>query len=143
MVARSSSISRDCTGMSGGRLEGGGMETPELPGHLLREGQMEPGSFPNARCPRPGSSADKSKCSSIPSPSPHVPACPMASAPYSSSPKECEPRSVLSSGVSATSHRVRTLGWGPKVVVERWASCVLAALPDWRLSRLFLGGAAP
>ena len=57
------------------------METPELPGPLLREGKVEPGSVPNARCPGPGSSADKCKCSSIPSPSPHAPACPMATAP--------------------------------------------------------------
>ena len=65
--------------MSRGRCGGGGVETPELPGPLLREGKVEPGSVPNARCPRPGSSADKSKCSSIPSPSQHAAACPMAS----------------------------------------------------------------
>ena len=57
------------------------METPELPGPLLREGKGELGSVSNARFRRPGSSTDKSKCSSIPSPSPHAPACPMASGP--------------------------------------------------------------
>ena len=55
------------------------METPELSGPLLREGKVEPGSVPNARHPVPGSSADKSKCNSIPSPSPHAPAYQMAS----------------------------------------------------------------
>ena len=79
MVARSCSISRECAGVSRGRCQGRGMETPELPGPLLREGKVEPGSVPSATCPRPGSSEDKSKCSSIPSPSPHTPACPMAS----------------------------------------------------------------
>ena len=118
MVARSGSISRECTGLSGGRCKGGGVETRELPGPLLREGKVEPGSVPNSRCPGPGSSTDKSKCNSIPSPSLHAPACPMASAPDSSSPEERELRSVLSSGVSATSPRVRTLGQGPKAVVE-------------------------
>ena len=29
------------------------METPELPGPLLREGKEEPGSVPNARCKCP------------------------------------------------------------------------------------------
>ena len=81
MVARSSSISRECAGVSRGRCEGGGTETPELPGPLLREGKGEPGSVPNARLRRPGSSTEKSKCNSIPSPSPHAPACPMASGP--------------------------------------------------------------
>ena len=81
MVARSGSISRECTGLSGGRCEGGSVETPELPGPLLREGKVEPGSVPKARCPGPGKSADKSKCSSIPSPSPCAPACPWASGP--------------------------------------------------------------
>ena len=126
--------------MSGGTCEGAGMEKPELPGPLLREGKVEPGSVPNARLPGPGSSADKSKCSSIPSPSPHAPACPMASGPDSSSPEECKPRLFLSSGVSATSRRVRTLGRGPKRVVERWAPHALAALPVWRLSSLLSEG---
>ena len=67
--------------LQGGRCEGGGMETPELPGPLLREEKVEPGSVLNARCPGPGSSADKSKCSSIPRHSPSAPACPMARGP--------------------------------------------------------------
>ena len=60
-------------------------------------------------------------------------------APDSSSPEECEPRSVLSSGVSATSRRVRTLGRGPKAVVECWGPFALAALPAPRLSSLSEG----
>ena len=57
------------------------LETPELPGPLLREGKVEPGSASNARCPGPGSSAYKSKCSFIPSPSLHAATCPMANGP--------------------------------------------------------------
>ena len=140
MVARSSSISRECAGLSRGRCEGGGMETPELPGPLLREGKVEPGSVPSARCPGPGSSADKSKCSSIPSPSPHAPACPMASGPDSSSPEEHEPHSVFSSGVSAPSRRVRTLGWGPKEVMDWWAPHAFTALPAQHFSSLLSEG---
>ena len=68
------------------------METPELPGPLLRERKVEPGSVPNARCPGPGSSTDKSKCSSIPSPSPCTPACPKASGP-----RLLQPRGVRAS----------------------------------------------
>ena len=64
----------------------------------------------------------------------------MASGPDSSSPEEREPRSVLSSGVSATSLRVRTLGRDPKAVVERWAPRALAALPARRLSSLLSEG---
>ena len=116
------------------------METPELPGPLLREGKVEPGSVPNARCPGPGKSADKSKCSSIPSPSPRAPACPMASAPDSSSPEEREPHWFLRSGVSATGRRVRTRGWGPKVVVDWWAPRARAAQPARRLSSLLSEG---
>ena len=81
MVAKSSSISRECAGVSRGRCDGGGVEPAELPGPLLREGKVEPGSVPNVRRPGPGSSADMSKCSSIPSPLPRAPACPMASGP--------------------------------------------------------------
>ena len=116
------------------------MESPELPGPLLREGKLEPGSVPSARCPGPGSSADKSKCSTIPSPSPHAPTCPMASGPDSSSPEEREPHSVLSSRVFATSHRVRTLGRGPKAVVKRWVPRALSALTARRLSSLLSEG---
>ena len=68
------------------------MEKPELPGPLLREGKVEPGSVPNARCPGPGSSTDKSKCSFIPRPSPHTPACPKASGP-----RLLQPRGVRAS----------------------------------------------
>ena len=81
MVARSGSISSECAGVSGDRCQGGGMETPEFPGPLLREGKVETGSVPSARLSGPGSSADTSKCSSIRSPSPRAPACPMASGP--------------------------------------------------------------
>ena len=51
-------------GMSGRRCEGGGTGTPELPGPVLREGKLETGSVPTSKRPRPGSSADTSKCSS-------------------------------------------------------------------------------
>ena len=61
-------------------------------------------------------------------------------APDSSSPEEREPHSVLSSRVSATSHRVRTLGRGPKEVVVLWAPRALAAIPARRLSSLLLEG---
>ena len=101
------------------------METPELPGPWLREGKVEPGSVPNARRPGPGSGADKSKCSSIPSPSLRAPAYPMASGTRLLLPRGHELRSVISSRVSATSRRVRTLGRDPKAVVERWAPRVL------------------
>ena len=63
------------------------VETAALPGPLLREGKVEPGSVPSARRPEPGSNADKSKCSSIPRPSPHAPTCPMASSPRLLQPK--------------------------------------------------------
>ena len=82
---RSSLISRECTGVSGGRCKGGGMETPELPGPLLREGKVETGLVPTARRPGPGSSADTSKGSSTGSPSPRAPllppACPVGQRP--------------------------------------------------------------
>ena len=54
----------ECTGMSSHRCEGGGTGTPELPGPVLREGKLETGSVPTAKRPRPGISADTSKCSS-------------------------------------------------------------------------------
>ena len=75
MALRSASISSKCTGMIRGRCEGRGVETPELPGPLLREGKVETGLVPNARRPGPGSSADTSKCSSTCSPSLRTPAC--------------------------------------------------------------------
>ena len=68
------------------------METPELPGPLLRGGKVDSGSVPTARCPGPGSSTEKSKCSSIPSPSPCTPACPKASGP-----RLLQPRGVRAS----------------------------------------------
>ncbi|XP_043782253.1 uncharacterized protein LOC122709172 [Cervus elaphus] len=58
VAARSGSISSECAGVSGGRCEGGGVGTPELPGPSLREGKVETGSVPSARRPGPGSSAD-------------------------------------------------------------------------------------
>ena len=64
----------------------------------------------------------------------------MASGPKSSSPEEREPHSVLSSGVSATSRTVRTLGRGPKAVMEQWTPRVLAAFPARGLSSLLLEG---
>ena len=119
----------DCTGMSSHRCEGGGTGTPELPGLFLREGKLQTGSIPTAKCSRPGSSADTSKCSSTSSPSPHAPACPAASGPDASSLKEHEPLLVLGSGIAATGCRLRTPGWGPKAVVERWAPRALTPLP--------------
>ena len=61
-------------------------------------------------------------------------------APNSSSLEERESLSVLSSGVSAPSRKVRTLGQGPKAVVECWGPLVLAALPAQRLSSLLSEG---
>ena len=40
----------------------------------------------------------------------------------------------LSSGVAATGRRLRTLGQGPKAVVERWAPCMVTPLPARRPS---------
>ena len=60
--------------------------------------------------------------------------------PYSSSPEEPEPHSVLSSGVSATSHRVRTRGRGPRAFLKRWAPRALAAHPAQRLWSLLSEG---
>ena len=54
----------ECIGVSGHRCEGGGTRTPELPESVLGEGKFETGSVPTAKRPRPGSSADTSKCSS-------------------------------------------------------------------------------
>ena len=54
----------ECTGVSGHRCKGGGTLTPELPEPVLGEGKFETGSVPTAKRPRPGSSADTSKCSS-------------------------------------------------------------------------------
>ena len=69
-----------------------------------------------------------------------APASQMASGPDSSRTEQREPRLVLSSGVSSTSHRVRTRGRGPKEVVERWAPYVFVALPAQHVSSLLLEG---
>ena len=137
----SSLISRECTGVSGGRCKGGCVETPELPGPLLREGKVETGWVPTARHPGPGSRADKSKCSSTCSLSPRAFRLPIGpAAPDSSSPEERESRYILGSGVTATCLRVRTPGWGPKALVERWAPRALTALPARHLSSLLSEG---
>ena len=110
------------------------------PRTLAEEGKVEPGSVPNARRPGPGSSADKSKCSSIPSPSPHAPACPMAS-----SPRLLQPRGVpvsLGPQLRGVCHQPQgeDTGPGPKAVMERWVTRALAALPARRLSSLLSEG---
>ena len=140
MVARSSSISRECTGVSRGRCKGGGLETPELPGPLLREGKWSLSQSPIPDAPDQG--AVQTRVSAALSPAPHrmPPPAQWPVAPYSSNPEEREPHSVLSSGVSATSHRVRTLGRGPKVVLKWWVPRVLAAHPDRRLLSLLSEG---
>ena len=116
------------------------METAELPGPLLREGKVEPGSVPNARRPGPGSSTDKSKYSSIPSPSPHTPACPMASDPRLLQPRGA--RASLGPQLRGVCHQpqVEDTGPGPKAVMEQWAPRALAVLPAWRLSSLLSEG---
>ena len=140
MVARSSSISRECTGVSGGRCEGRGMETPELPGPLLREGKGEPRSVPNARLRRPGSSTDKSKCSSISSPSPHAPACPMVRGPLL-----LQPRGALASlgpqlrGVCHQQHGEDT-GPGPQGSREVVGAPCTCSPPCWHLLSLLTEG---
>ena len=86
--------------------------------------------------------AAQTRVSAALSPAPHR-APPPAQRPVaadSSNPEECEPHLVLSSGVSAISRRVRTLGRGPKAVVEWWVPRALAALPAWRLSSLLSEG---
>ena len=90
----------------------------------------------------PDQGAAQTRVSAALSPAPHCapPPAQRPAAPDSSNPEECEPHSVLSSGVSATSRRVRTLGWGPKAVMEWWAPRELAALPAWRLSSLLSEG---
>ena len=88
------------------------METPEFPGPLLREGKVEPGSVPNARRTGPGKSADKSKCSSIPSPSPHAAACPMASGSLLLQPRGA--RASLSPQLRAVCHQPQGEDTGPR-----------------------------
>ena len=103
----------------------------------------EGGAWVSPQCQTPQTREQRSsRVSAALSPTPHLllPPAQWPVAPDYSSPEELEPPSVLSSGVSATSHRVRTLGRGPKAVVERWAPCALAALPAWRLSSLLSEG---
>lgn len=90
----------------------------------------------------PDQGAAQTRVSAALSPAPHrtPPPAQRPVAPDSSNPEECEPHSVLSSGVSATSRRVRTLGRGPKAVMERWVTRALAALPARRLSSLLSEG---
>ena len=90
----------------------------------------------------PDQGAAQTRVSAALSPAPHR-APPPAQWPVaadSSNPEECEPHLVLSSGVSAISRRVRTLGRGPKAVVEWWEPRALAALPARRLSSLLSEG---
>ena len=90
----------------------------------------------------PDQGAAQTRVSAALSPAPHCtpPPAQRPVAPDSSNPEECEPHSVLSSGVSATSRRVRTLGRGPKAVMEQWVTRALAALPARRLSSLLSEG---
>ena len=62
------------------------------------------------------------------------PRLPSGQRPDSSSLEEHEPLSVLGSGVAVTGRRLRTLGRGPKAVVERWAPPALTPLPARRPS---------
>ena len=105
-----------------------------------RKGKWSLGQSPMPDTPDQG--AVQTRVSAALSPAPHQapPAAQCPVAPYSSSPEEREPHSVLSSGLSATSHRVRTLGHGPKAVLKRWAPRVLAAHPARRLSNLLSEG---
>ena len=106
----------------------------------LGKGRWSLGQSPMPDAPDQG--AAQTRVSAALSPTPHRTPLPAQwpAAPDSSSPEEHEPRSVLSSRVSATSHRVRTLGRGPKEVVKQWVPCELAALPAQRLSRLLSEG---
>ena len=90
----------------------------------------------------PDQGAAQTRVSAALSPATHrmLPPAQWPVAPDSSSPEECKPRSVLSSRVSATSRRVRTLSRGPMAVVEGWGPRALAALPARHLSSLLLEG---
>ena len=72
----------ECAGVSGHRCEGGGTGRLELPGPVLREGNLKTGSVPTVKHPGPGSSTEMSKCSSTHSPSPRAPTCPPTSGPH-------------------------------------------------------------
>ena len=93
----------------------------------------------------PDQGAVHTRVSAALSPAPHCmpPPAQWPMAPYSSSPEERKPHSVLSSVVSATSHRVRTLGQGPKAVVKRWVPRALSALTARRLLSLLSEGLPP
>ena len=114
MAARSGSISRECAGVSRGRCEGGGVETPELPGPLLREGKVEPGSVPMPDAPDQG--AAQTRVSAALSPAPHraPPPAQWPAAPDSSSPEEREPRSVLGSRGRRHRPQGEDAGLGPQ-----------------------------
>ena len=119
------------------------METPELPGPLLREGKVEPGSVPNARLCRPGSSTDKSKCSSVPSPSPHAPACPMVRGPLL-----LQPRGALASlgpQLRGVCHQPQgeDTGPGPQGVLEAVGALCACSPPCPAPLESPLRGAAP
>ena len=98
------------------------------------KGRWSLGQSPMPDAPDQG--AVQTRVSAALSPAPHrmLPPAHWPVAPYSSSPEEREPCLVLSSGLSSTSHRVRTLGRGPKEVLKRWAPRALAAHPARRLS---------
>ena len=106
----------------------------------LGKGRWILGQSPMPDAPDQG--AAQTRVSAALSPAPHrvTPPAQWPAAPDSSSPEECEPHSVLSSGVSATSRRVRTLGRGPKAVVECWGHRALAAHPARCLSSLLSEG---
>ena len=85
------------------------------------KGRWSLGQSPMPDAPDQG--AVQTRVSATLSPAPHrmLPPAQWPVAPYSSSPEEREPHSVLSSGLSTTSNRVRTLGRGPKAILKWWA----------------------
>ena len=104
------------------------------------KGRWSLGQSPMPDAPDQG--AAQTRVSAALSPAPHQapPAAQCPVAPYSSSPEEREPHSVLSSGLSTTSNRVRTLGRGPKAILKWWAPRALAAYPAQCLSSLLSEG---
>ena len=111
MAARSASISSKCTGVIRDRCEGTGVETPELPGPLLREGKVEAGLVPTSRRPGPGSSADASNCSSTCSPSLCAPACQTGPCPQLLQPRGA--RASLGPWLRGRRHRLQGEDTGP------------------------------
>ena len=109
----------------------------------LGKGRWSLGQSPMPDAPDQG--AAQTRVSAALSQAPHraPPPAQWPAAPNSSNPEEHEPHSVFSSGMSATSCRVRTLGRGSKEVVECWGPRVLAALPAQRLSSLLSEGLPP